>query len=150
MRRAFISGFTGSAGTAVVTREKAALWTDGRYFLQVPTYQILITLNHNFLCILMYFSNVYEFFNSRFCHQAEKELGQEWILMRSGNNGVPTTGEWLNDVLTPGSRIGIDPVSLLYFLIPILFILIYLLSWIFQYLALSYGQKIVAEHPYHG
>ncbi|KAH9618011.1 hypothetical protein KSS87_016400 [Heliosperma pusillum] len=34
MRRAFISGFTGSAGTAVVTKDKAALWTDGRYFLQ--------------------------------------------------------------------------------------------------------------------
>ncbi|XP_020519721.1 probable Xaa-Pro aminopeptidase P isoform X2 [Amborella trichopoda] len=34
MRRAYISGFTGSAGTAVVTKEKAALWTDGRYFLQ--------------------------------------------------------------------------------------------------------------------
>ncbi|CAI5492359.1 unnamed protein product [Closterium sp. Naga37s-1] len=33
-RRAFISGFTGSAGTAVVTRERALLWTDGRYFLQ--------------------------------------------------------------------------------------------------------------------
>lgn len=35
MRRTFISGFTGSAGTAVVTKDKAALWTDGRYFLQV-------------------------------------------------------------------------------------------------------------------
>lgn len=35
MRRAYITGFTGSAGTAVVTRDKAALWTDGRYFLQV-------------------------------------------------------------------------------------------------------------------
>lgn len=35
MRRAYISGFTGSAGTAVVTKDKAALWTDGRYFLQV-------------------------------------------------------------------------------------------------------------------
>ncbi len=32
--RAWISGFTGSAGTAVVTTEKAALWTDSRYFLQ--------------------------------------------------------------------------------------------------------------------
>ncbi len=30
----FISGFTGSAGTVVVTKEKALLWTDGRYFLQ--------------------------------------------------------------------------------------------------------------------
>ncbi|KAK3854552.1 hypothetical protein Pcinc_038976 [Petrolisthes cinctipes] len=33
-RRAFISGFTGSSGTAVVTRKEAALWTDGRYFIQ--------------------------------------------------------------------------------------------------------------------
>lgn len=33
-RRAFISGFSGSAGTAVITATSAALWTDGRYFLQ--------------------------------------------------------------------------------------------------------------------
>ena len=33
-RRAWISGFTGSAGTAVVTAREALLWTDGRYFLQ--------------------------------------------------------------------------------------------------------------------
>ena len=26
--------FTGSAGTAVVTMNKAALWTDSRYFIQ--------------------------------------------------------------------------------------------------------------------
>lgn len=32
--RAWISGFTGSAGTVVVTADKAGLWTDGRYFLQ--------------------------------------------------------------------------------------------------------------------
>lgn len=74
MRRAFISGFTGSAGTAVVTKDKAALWTDGRYFLQ-----------------------------------AEKQLSSNWVLMRAGNTGVPTTSEWLSDVLAPGCRIGIDP-----------------------------------------
>ncbi|KAI9098950.1 hypothetical protein K1719_024717 [Acacia pycnantha] len=74
MRRAYISGFTGSAGTAVVTKDNAALWTDGRYFLQ-----------------------------------AEKQLGSNWILMRAGNPGVPSTGEWLNDVLAPGGRVGIDP-----------------------------------------
>ncbi|MCY6369579.1 aminopeptidase P family protein [Clostridium ganghwense] len=32
--RAWISGFTGSAGTVVITTEKSGLWTDGRYFLQ--------------------------------------------------------------------------------------------------------------------
>ncbi|KIM33916.1 hypothetical protein M408DRAFT_87603 [Serendipita vermifera MAFF 305830] len=33
-RRAFISGFTGSAGTALVLHDSAMLFTDGRYFLQ--------------------------------------------------------------------------------------------------------------------
>lgn len=32
--RAFLTGFTGSAGTALVKEDKAGLWTDGRYFLQ--------------------------------------------------------------------------------------------------------------------
>ncbi len=32
--REYLSGFTGSAGTLVVTHTKAGLWTDGRYFLQ--------------------------------------------------------------------------------------------------------------------
>ena len=32
--RQWISGFTGSAGTVVVTADKAGLWTDSRYFLQ--------------------------------------------------------------------------------------------------------------------
>ncbi|KAL5097034.1 hypothetical protein RYX36_001361, partial [Vicia faba] len=73
-RREYISGFTGSAGTAIVTSDKAALWTGGRYFLQ-----------------------------------AEKQLNSNWILMRARNPGVPTTSEWLNEVLAPGVRVGIDP-----------------------------------------
>lgn len=32
--RKFMSGFTGSAGTLVVTLTEAGLWTDGRYFIQ--------------------------------------------------------------------------------------------------------------------
>ena len=32
--RKYMSGFTGSQGTLVVTQSKAALWTDGRYFIQ--------------------------------------------------------------------------------------------------------------------
>lgn len=32
--RRFITGFTGSAGTAVITMTEAGLWTDGRYFVQ--------------------------------------------------------------------------------------------------------------------
>ncbi|RKO87406.1 Creatinase/Prolidase N-terminal domain-containing protein, partial [Blyttiomyces helicus] len=73
-RRAFISGFTGSAGLAVVTTDKAALWTDGRYFLQ-----------------------------------ASRQLGEGWVLQRSGVSGVPTLEEWLNKVLPKKSKVGIDP-----------------------------------------
>lgn len=35
--REFISGFSGSAGNIVITKEEAGLWTDGRYFLQAET-----------------------------------------------------------------------------------------------------------------
>jgi hypothetical protein len=34
-RLAYISGFTGSAGFAVITAESAALFSDGRYSLQM-------------------------------------------------------------------------------------------------------------------
>ena len=32
--RRYVSGFTGSAGTLIITLEQAGLWTDGRYFIQ--------------------------------------------------------------------------------------------------------------------
>ena len=32
--RKYITGFTGSAGTAIITQDMAGLWTDGRYFIQ--------------------------------------------------------------------------------------------------------------------
>ncbi len=32
--RKYITNFSGSAGTAVITADEARLWTDGRYFIQ--------------------------------------------------------------------------------------------------------------------
>ncbi len=61
--RQFITGFTGSAGTAVITSDSAYLWTDGRYFLQ-----------------------------------AEEQLKDtEIILMKEGEEGVPSVIEFLQD-----------------------------------------------------
>ena len=34
--RSFISGFTGSAGSVIIGKNKAGLWTDSRYFVQAP------------------------------------------------------------------------------------------------------------------
>ncbi|XP_044003910.1 xaa-Pro aminopeptidase ApepP isoform X2 [Aphidius gifuensis] len=36
-RREYISGFRGSYGTAIITENKAALWTDGRYYAQASS-----------------------------------------------------------------------------------------------------------------
>ncbi len=53
-RRHFISRFTGSAGTAVVTTDAALLWTDGRYFLQVLASSFAVVgdvTTHRMLCM---------------------------------------------------------------------------------------------------
>eukprot|EP00116_Pleurobrachia_bachei_P003216 sb/3463478/ len=73
-RRAFISGFTGSAGTAVVLQDKALMWTDGRYFLQ-----------------------------------AEKEMDENWSLMKAFMPGTPSKEEYLSSNLEKSSKVGIDP-----------------------------------------
>lgn len=33
-RRAYVSGFDGSSGIAVISADEALLWTDARYFIQ--------------------------------------------------------------------------------------------------------------------
>ena len=45
-RRAFVSGFTGSAGVAVVTDDKALMWTDGRYHAQAEA-----EMDHNWTLV---------------------------------------------------------------------------------------------------
>ncbi|WP_416365226.1 aminopeptidase P family protein [Paraclostridium ghonii] len=72
--RAYISGFTGSAGTLIVTMDEAGLWTDGRYFIQ-----------------------------------AENQLKNTGIkLFKMGEEGVPTTQEYLCDKLDKESTLGFD------------------------------------------
>lgn len=96
-RRSFISGFTGSAGIAVITRDllnfnelpegKSALSTDGRYF-----------------------------------NQASQELDYNWILLRQGAKGEPTWQEWaINEAIEQSIgigkklvKIGIDPKLISY------------------------------------
>ena len=72
--RQFISGFSGSAGTVVITEDKAILWTDGRYFLQ-----------------------------------AEQELDGTCVeLYKMGQENVPTTFEYIQEVVPAGSKVGFD------------------------------------------
>lgn len=72
--REYMSGFTGSAGTLVVCEQEAALWTDGRYFLQAQ----------------------------------EQLAGSGIALMKSGEAGVPSIGEYLVSRLPVQARIGFD------------------------------------------
>ena len=72
--RKYMTGFTGSAGTAVITMEDAGLWTDGRYFVQ-----------------------------------AAAELSGSGVeLYRSGQEGVPTTLEFLKKHMPEQGVLGFD------------------------------------------
>lgn len=72
--REYMSGFTGSAGTLVVTADFACLFTDGRYFIQ-----------------------------------AEEELsGSGILLMKMGEEGVPTIGEYLYENVNENGKVGFD------------------------------------------
>ncbi len=72
--RAYVSGFTGSAGTLLVGTDWAGLWTDGRYFLQ-----------------------------------ASQQLDGSGIdLMKTGEPGVPTLEQYLEDHLRLGDALGFD------------------------------------------
>lgn len=72
-RRSFVSGFDGSAGTAIVTHKEALLWTDGRYY-----------------------------------QQAEKQLDENWTLMKDGLTTTPSMSAWLSKNLSAGDRVGVD------------------------------------------
>ena len=72
--RQFISGFTGSAGVAVITPFEAKLWTDGRYFIQ-----------------------------------ASKQLKETpFTLMKTGEEGVPTVDEYIEEILLENQVLGFD------------------------------------------
>lgn len=72
--REFISGFNGSAGTVIVTKDEAGLWTDGRYFIQ-----------------------------------AESQLeGSTIKLFKMGQEGCPTTDEYLYKNMPEGGTLGFD------------------------------------------
>lgn len=72
--RKYITGFIGSAGTAIITQDMAGLWTDGRYFIQ-----------------------------------AADQLRDTTIeLFKSGEPGVPTVHQFLNDKLEEGMCLGFD------------------------------------------
>ena len=47
--REWISGFTGSAGTAVVTMDDAALWTDSRYFIAAEQQLVDVSIPNIFI-----------------------------------------------------------------------------------------------------
>jgi Xaa-Pro aminopeptidase len=80
-RRKFISGFSGSAGTALIGEEKAYLWTDARYFLQAET------------------------------ELSGRPDGESWELMRSGQRGVLEPGPFLVNLhakSTAPVKVGVD------------------------------------------
>lgn len=98
-RRAFITGFTGSAGTAIVTRDMGYLWTDGRYHLQAAR-----EIDHNWK--LMKVGATAE---SNQCTHAQVCPSIRGFYLQEGLPETPTRGEWLLDNLKTGDVVGVDP-----------------------------------------
>lgn len=86
-RLEFISGFTGSAGTAIVTEDQGALWTDGRYYKQAE--------------------------NELIAHAAEHGH-QQWTLMKEGLPETLEPHQWLSKVLPAKGKVGVDPLLISY------------------------------------
>ncbi|KAI3717129.1 hypothetical protein L1987_68511 [Smallanthus sonchifolius] len=119
-RRAFVSGFTGSAGLALVTKNEALLWTDGRYFLQAeqqlsdqwklmrmgedPSVDLWISttlpedsaIGIDFWCISV-------------------ETAQKWksLFAKNQQNLVPTTRNLVDEVWKDQPKAEINPVHVL-------------------------------------
>ena len=89
-RRAFLSGFTGSAGTAVVTANKALLWTDGRCKLcSRPPFASASSPSK-------IRSGCTDFL------QAAEQLTEAWTLQKMFEPGVLDIEDWLAAELAPG------------------------------------------------
>ena len=72
--REYMTGFTGSAGTALITMDEACLWVDGRYYVQ-----------------------------------AAAQLKDSTVtMMKMGQEGVPSLGEYLEDKMPEGGCLGFD------------------------------------------
>ena len=97
--REYITGFTGSSGTALIEKNKAKLWTDGRYFVQaaaelegtgvelmkmgepgVPTLEEYLEQNLPFGGILGFDGRV---MNARMCENLQKRLEDKNISFAS-------------------------------------------------------------------
>ena len=120
--RQWLSGFTGSAGTLVVGREEAALFTDGRYFIQAER-QIAgtgITLMRmgtagvptveQYVCSLAKAGEScgvdFSVISSHFAADMSDMLAGREIALRD-------TGDWFEDLWTDRPEMPNDPVYLL-------------------------------------
>lgn len=117
--RVWISGFTGSAGTVIVTLDKAGLWTDSRYFLQaedqlsgtgIDLYKIKIegtpSIKEFLLTELSEGDTVGlngETFSAEEAESLEKQLGYKHISLN-------TNAALLDDIWTDRPAIPEDPI----------------------------------------
>ena len=84
--RSFISGFTGSAGTVVITQDEAGLWTDGRYFLQAEKELMGSSINLYKISnsIFLIAPVNYEITNEMAREEMKSKLSVSWLK----NNGI--------------------------------------------------------------
>lgn len=106
--RKWISGFNGSAGTAVVTMDKAALWTDSRYFLaaadQLKDTEFVLMKDK-----LAETPSITKWLGIQLAHSDRAEVGLDGLV--NSQNAVET---FVNELRREGGitvRTNIDPLS---------------------------------------
>lgn len=109
--REWISGFTGSAGTAVVTLQSAALWTDSRYFLQAEEQ----LANTEFQLMRMGVEDtptLTEWLGSELASTNSPEVGVDGQVV-----SMATAEQWVSELRSQGGitlRTSQDPLQLLW------------------------------------
>lgn len=120
--RKFITGFSGSAGTAVITLDEARLWVDGRYFIQCAaqtegtTVQMMKMGEPGFPTLDEYLNDVMKEgmtigFDGRV---VSVEEGQEYANIATENGGkVCYKEDLINDIWKGRPSMSTEPVFLL-------------------------------------
>lgn len=115
--REFISGFTGSAGTALVTLNEALVWTDSRYFIQASKelarseFKLMKMGVEGYPSLLEYLDeNISEFGKIAFDGNTYSVKAYKQLSDNIGSRILITDVDYISDIWKTRPALGKDPV----------------------------------------
>ena len=99
-RREWISGFTGSNGDCVITKDKVIYFISICSAVQNNSYTNMVYVSC--LCLANFQAALWT--DGRYFIEASEHLDCNWILMKSGQKDVPKMDEWVKQELEDGKN----------------------------------------------